>query len=180
MGFKNWEEIVNRAAAEVELWWAKQCRNTSATFFWWYLPSSTEHDGGFLIAETNPANPEYQPAGELRKDWTREQNLWKFLESARQLPILAWQRDPISQEKSASVKVIFRKFKIFPKDVLAVFPDIEADQRGNLFSYQHVGQHGSCSRDFFSFTTAAKKEDYADLQKELESIGYVLDVRKRR
>ena len=93
MPLKNWQEIVARAAAEIELWWLRQCHDVHKEFSWWYMESSPEHDGGFLIAEEAPANNHYFFAGVLGRHFTKEQNLYKFLDIARRLPILAWPRE---------------------------------------------------------------------------------------
>ncbi len=38
--------------------------------------------------------------------------------------------------------------------------------------YAHVGQHSGCSMGWYHKTRAAKPEEYADLQRELESAPY--------
>ena len=75
-------------------------------------------------------------------------------------------------------KVVFRYWQ---KDVIALFPEIPADSWGVYCeSYQHVGQHGAA--DYYGIidaSRAATEAEYADLQAELQSIGYVLDLRRR-
>ena len=69
------------------------------------------------------------------------------------------------------MKTIFRKWE--DGDVIAIFPEIPADVRGfACMSYQHIGQHGACDPRFASFTQPASPEEYADLYKELQAIGY--------
>lgn len=47
-------------------------------------------------------------------------------------------------------------------------------------SYMHIGQHGDADyQGVVSSTKLAKPEEYADLKKELESIGYDLLVRQK-
>lgn len=80
--------------------------------------------------------------------------------------------------------VVFRAERSgkFKGDVTAVFPEIPADQHGYQMScYAHVGQHGACSRQWYWSTRLAKPEEYASLQRELESVpyGYRLKVRRR-
>jgi hypothetical protein len=78
-----------------------------------------------------------------------------------------------------STIVIFRKY---PDDeVIALFPEIPADNQGLLcLSYMHVGQHGHADCSIVSRETRpASPSEYAPLKKELESIGYVLEVRER-
>lgn len=84
--------------------------------------------------------------------------------------------------KEKPVRVIFRKW---PKKegggVIALFPGIAATV-GNPYhcqSYEHVGQHGAASFDLVNCTRKAKPEEYADLKKELERIGYALTIAHR-
>ena len=75
-------------------------------------------------------------------------------------------------------RVYFRKWSR-SGDIIAVFPD----QRGSkvqyggthdtVGSYEHIGQHGAA--DYYlvmQYTRPAKPNEYADLQKELESAPY--------
>lgn len=70
------------------------------------------------------------------------------------------------------------------KSVIALFPNVDWTltlTRGLCASYEHVGQHGAADYDVvIRRTRAATPEEYKDLKEELESIGYDLDVRKRR
>lgn len=67
--------------------------------------------------------------------------------------------------------------------VTAVFPCEPNDiSRPDMFTvYQHVGQHGGGSLGWYHGTRAAKPDEYADLQRELESApyGYRFKVYKR-
>jgi len=78
-------------------------------------------------------------------------------------------------------KVVFRVWKgEFEGDVIALFPDID-EGHGSCSSYMHVGQHsGADYRGVISITRPAKPSEYASLKRELENIGYNLDVRKKR
>lgn len=59
--------------------------------------------------------------------------------------------------------------------IIALFPEIPADQcADHCQSYQKIGQHGAASIDLTHVTSAAKPAEYADLAKELASIGYTL------
>ena len=75
------------------------------------------------------------------------------------------------------VAVIFRVWKK-TGDVIAFFPEIPADYNGYLMSsYEHIGQHGAA--DYFGLipdTYLATRSEYAELKKELTSIGYKLKV----
>lgn len=84
--------------------------------------------------------------------------------------------------ESEKVNVVFRMDP--PKEggaCFALFPDDIADDHGRVTCYQHLGQHGAA---FYSAcihaSRPAKPEEYADLKAELESIGYIVTVRKRR
>lgn len=78
------------------------------------------------------------------------------------------------------VRVIFRKWRS-NQGVIALFPDIAADNRGSILSYEHIGQHGGASVCLTSaYTLPAQPHEYAPLMRELQSIGYKLRVVKRR
>ena len=80
-------------------------------------------------------------------------------------------------------KVVFRVWlnKYDAKgEVIALFPEIEQG-RGLCSSYMHVGQHSDASYyHMITRTRPAKPSEYASLKRELENIGYNLDVRKKR
>ena len=71
------------------------------------------------------------------------------------------------------------QFRLFRGEVTAVFPYI-IESPCNVVCYMHIGQHSVCHWDFNSVSKPATPEQYADLYKELESIGYKLKVIKRR
>ena len=75
-----------------------------------------------------------------------------------------------------TTKVIFRKFK--DGEVIAIFPDELYDwiNKDLVWSYMHIGQHGAASKSLAEEKEAALPEEYVDLQEELESIGYVLEI----
>jgi hypothetical protein len=76
--------------------------------------------------------------------------------------------------------VVFRKDRKKNPEVTAVFPCEPADYEGRFMScYVHVGQHGSCGRQWYHTTRAAKPEEYASLKAELEGLGYRLKVYRR-
>ncbi len=77
------------------------------------------------------------------------------------------------------VVVIFRRWKI-GRGVIALFPEIQADHRGNCQAYEHVGQHGAAHyARVIAATVPAVEPEYRDLAAELRQIGYELDIRKR-
>lgn len=74
--------------------------------------------------------------------------------------------------------VVFRKFK--DGEIMALFP-YEIETGRFVLSYQHIGQHSGADYNHFILgTEPATPEQYADLKKELENIGYNLRVIKRR
>lgn len=75
--------------------------------------------------------------------------------------------------------VIFRKYP--DGEIIALFPEIPADNQGlRCSSYMHVGQHGGADCSMVSRSTRpASSAEYAPLKKELERIGYNLEVRER-
>ena len=74
-------------------------------------------------------------------------------------------------------KVVFRKFS--DGQVIALFPELPCDNRGNITSYMHIGQHAPASRFIVHDTQPAKPEEYAELHAELQRIGYDLEIRKK-
>ena len=65
--------------------------------------------------------------------------------------------------------------------VFALMPYELADITGSVMSYQHLGQHGSADYDYCLRTSKnATTEQALSLYKELEGIGYNLEVIKRR
>lgn len=82
--------------------------------------------------------------------------------------------------KTDKTKVIFRKYKD-TGDILALFPEIPADIHGiYCMSYEHIGQHGSALYiHCINITVPAKSAEYAEIKKELKTIGYKLQIIKR-
>ena len=77
-------------------------------------------------------------------------------------------------------KVIFRRF---PEnrggDVIALFPELPGDDLHghDCLSCQQVGQHGAaCPGLVVSKTRGCTPEQYEPLKRELESLGYDLEV----
>ena len=66
-------------------------------------------------------------------------------------------------------------FKVFKGEIIALFQDEIADPHGNIMSYQHIGQHGVASPSL-KHCRNAHPSDYLALRRELESIGYNLEV----
>lgn len=65
--------------------------------------------------------------------------------------------------------VIFRKES--DGSILAVFPTQAESYAGyHMTCYAHIGQHGTCSLDYYRETKPAKPKEYADLLSELRGI----------
>lgn len=78
--------------------------------------------------------------------------------------------------------VIFRKWPLrHGGDVIALFPCLpgSSDSGQSCLSYQHVGQHGAALGELHNETHVASPAEYESLKRELEGLGYNLDVRKR-
>lgn len=77
-----------------------------------------------------------------------------------------------------TTKVIFKRFP--EGDVIALFPALPGtrDPYSTCMSYMRTGQHGHASTDLFTLPPAQPAE-YADLQRELESLGYTLRISRR-
>lgn len=119
----------------------------------------------FLIL--TPASPGYaQATARAKRVFTRQEPGWKLADCDK----------ATEPEKT---KVIFRAFHARGGEVIALFPEIPADMRGNVQSYMHTGQHGAASPDLARVTRAATLEEYAPLAAELARIGYVLDIKTR-
>ena len=66
-------------------------------------------------------------------------------------------------------KVTFRKFP--DGEIIALFPELSWDNRGNVTSYLHNGQHGPADyTGVILRTTLATEEEYKDLLRELVEI----------
>jgi hypothetical protein len=70
--------------------------------------------------------------------------------------------------------VIIRVWKGDDSDVFALFPELPADNAGNLCtSYQHIGQHsGADYHGCIGNSRPATAEEAAPLLEELRRIGY--------
>lgn len=82
---------------------------------------------------------------------------------------------------SSVTKVVFRVWKWKNESgVIALFPELPTDPYGwYCESYMHVGQHAGADYErVIERTRPATEEEYADLMRELEDIGYNLEVRQ--
>ena len=78
--------------------------------------------------------------------------------------------------KDQKTKVHFRVWE--DGDAIALFPEELWDQKGNITSYEHTGQHGAAHPSLINSLTPATERQYKNLKKELESApyNYVLEV----
>jgi len=75
-------------------------------------------------------------------------------------------------------RVIFRRWRD-TGDVIAFFPD-QREEHGLIGSYMYVGQHSVAAYPNNTKPADVSEPDVAALKTELESIGYVLRVVRRR
>jgi len=86
----------------------------------------------------------------------------------------------VMEQDTEVTPVVFRRERRKDGEVTAVFPTIPADVEGRQMTcYAHVGQHGGCSLAWYNGTRAAKPEQYRDLAREIEQLGYRLKVYAR-
>lgn len=76
--------------------------------------------------------------------------------------------------ETENVDVCFRKFA--NGDVIAFIEGYAVSRPGLVMSYEHVGQHGEASEDLIDELKPATADEYNDLLRELESIGYVVTI----
>jgi hypothetical protein len=92
---------------------------------------------------------------------------------------LAWEEIAVKaaqNEQEPITRVVFRRFKNEPRDVIAFFPEL---REGNKYvsSYMHIGQHAPAMYPHRLTEPANLTEpDVAALERELTSIGYRLEV----
>lgn len=74
------------------------------------------------------------------------------------------------------INVAFRKFE--DGEIIAVFIDnkYKKESGGYYLSYMHIGQHGNCEPGLVDELETANKTEYTPLKKELESLGYVINI----
>jgi hypothetical protein len=79
--------------------------------------------------------------------------------------------------------VIFRVDKTgdFKGSITAYFPYDVATSHGEIACYMHVGQHSSADYNYcVGKSRLATEKEYEDLKKELESLGYNLNIIKKQ
>jgi hypothetical protein len=76
-------------------------------------------------------------------------------------------------------KVIFRSTDNDEEpEVIAFFPELPGDSNPfrTCLCYEHAGQHGAASLEFYRCTKPASLDEFLSLWAELESIGYDLRI----
>ncbi len=87
---KNMDDVHAVIGAELDQWFPRQCRNELEDYYWYYMATTAEHNGGLSICKNPPANPECILVERVRKDRTIEQNHNRMAALARRLPILEY------------------------------------------------------------------------------------------
>jgi len=88
---KTFEEVLVRAGLETEDWFRRACQNPGVEYSVFYLPSAPEHDGGFSLLHTPPANPEYLKGPSIPMGYSKREVLyWLEKQVLPKLPILSW------------------------------------------------------------------------------------------
>lgn len=76
-------------------------------------------------------------------------------------------------------EILFRKDK--EGIILAIFPHEVADFKGNVTTYEHVGQHSAGNyRHCMDISKPATELESKSLKDELDSIGYNIKIVKRQ
>lgn len=82
--------------------------------------------------------------------------------------------------ENIKIDVQFRKFKgDYNNQVTAVFPYV-IENNFDVLCYSHVGQHSGCHFDYVNMSKKATESEYLPLKRELESIGYELNIIQKR
>ena len=81
------------------------------------------------------------------------------------------------EKDTEQTEVIFRKYG--DGEIIALFPYLPEFRYTSCMSYMHIGQHGTAHLDLIDRTKLASPDEYQELLKELEGIGYNLKVVKK-
>ena len=72
-------------------------------------------------------------------------------------------------------------FRIFKGELIAFFPHTIENFLGHVMIYAHCGQHSAADyKSLVKHSRLALPNEYENLKKELESIGYNLNIIKRQ
>lgn len=78
-------------------------------------------------------------------------------------------------EDEYGTRVIFKQDR---GEVMAFLLDVPSNY-GRVVCYAHVGQHSEADINYARWCKPARPEQYKALQEELESLGYVLTIRRK-
>jgi hypothetical protein len=140
----------------------------------WFVPEDDEQYGKEFGGEVFHGGEVYKKQGDVYEVSFGEEGL--FYPQGKDLEYhsenLVESRIKKCNESKEEVEVEFKKT---PDDgtVIAFFPQTMHDgscNPGNIMSYEHNGQHGEASIDYYKDCTTCLEEDYADLLHELEGI----------
>jgi len=59
---KTLADLESRLRKELTIWAHRQSQDIYADFYLYYIPTTTEHDGGIIIAKNPPANSDFKLA----------------------------------------------------------------------------------------------------------------------
>ena len=109
---------------------------------------------------------------QLIKGVSKEHPMWADLVDILEKYYGSMDVEKLVSESKEKVEIEFKKT---PDDgtVIAFFPQTMHDgscNPGNIMSYEHNGQHGEASIDYYHDCTTCLEEDYASLLHELEGI----------
>ena len=87
---KTFEQAVSTLQLELKHWFTRQCHNPVGDNFVYYIESTQQHNGGFLICQDQPVNPDYKLAKNSNVSGfkTVDQNFNRLLPVIKTLPIL--------------------------------------------------------------------------------------------
>lgn len=84
--------------------------------------------------------------------------------------------------KKSRDRVILKRCRAKPRDVIAFLPDVPANP-GQIMSYQHIGQHSEADIGFYRDCTRPanpRDDDARALLRELRGLGYNPRLVRRR
>jgi hypothetical protein len=87
------------------------------------------------------------------------------------------------EKDTHTTDIVFRvdTSKDFKGTVFALFPHEVCDHKGNVTTYQHIGQHsGGDYKACIGFSRLATLEESESLKREMESLGYNINVVKKQ
>ena len=81
-------DINIRLDLELIEWFRKQSQNLFNDYYLYYIESTPEHNGGFLIMSEVPPNKEFKRSVKLNKGMTTRQNFILLKQVINRLPII--------------------------------------------------------------------------------------------